>query len=554
MPDLLPGVPGRPARRSLLKALGAGSVGLTTAPILAGCTRSAASGADPTPTALLPAPEQQAPPQLGRDRVGAAVERLGAIVEEAMASSGVPGIAVAVVHQDRVVYAEGFGVREVGRPERVGPDTVFQVASVSKPLASTVVAAVVGQGRIDWDDPAVRHDPAFALNDPYVTAHATFADLLSHRSGLRTSAGDLLEDLRYGREEILSRLHREPLDTFRSSYHYSNFGYTMGAVAAASAAGMAWEDLAEELLFTPLGMPSSSYRHADYAAAPDRAVLHVREGGGPWQARYQRHPDAQAPAGGASSTIRDLARWMRLQLAVGQFEGKQVVDADALAQTHVPHTVSGAPSVSAGRTRFYGLGWNVSYDAQARLQLGHSGAFYLGAATAVQLLPGEQLGIVVLTNGQPEGTPEAIANAFLDTAQHGEPTVDWLGFLSAGFRAMREADTPEVDYSVPPATSTAARASGAYAGTYDNTYWGPLTVTDDGAQLTMQLGPEAGPTTFRLSHYDADTFSFPTVGENANGLAGAIFAAGDPAPSVRLDFYDRSGLGTFVRADGTRGD
>ena len=172
-------------------------------------------------------------------------------------------------------------------------------------------------------------------------------------------------------------------------------------------------------------MTDTSYRHADYEKAPNRALIHVPAGNRTWVAKYSRDADAEAPAGGASSSVRDLARWLRLQLANGSYDGKQIIDAEALGVTHVPHAVSGPPATPGARTRFYGLGWNVSYDDHARLMLGHSGAFNLGAATAVSMLPGEQLGIVVLTNGRPKGIPEAICAGFLDEAQNGAPTVDW---------------------------------------------------------------------------------------------------------------------------------
>ena len=225
------------------------------------------------------------------------------------------------------------------------------------------------------------------------------------------------------------------------------------------------------------------------------------------------------------------------------------MDAAALQATHVPATVTGQPAAPGGRTHFYGMGWNVSYDDRARLQLGHAGAFHLGAATAVALLPGEQLGIVVLTNGRPEGIPDAISSGFLDIAQNGNATVDWLGFFGGLYSRLDESEKPEVDYSQAPAQVAPARANNAYVGTYANPYYGPLSVVEDGAGLAMRLGPAGSPTTFGLTHFDGDTFRFESIGENANGLAGAIFAVpgAGPATSVRLDFYDRTGLGTFVR-------
>ncbi|WP_307857144.1 serine hydrolase [Pseudarthrobacter albicanus] len=541
-----------PDRRALLKAMGAGAAGIAAAPLLAACTGTAggAPGGPGGPASLLPAPEPQVKPLLDQQKVNDALAKLDGMIQGAMESTGVPGIAVAVVYRDQTVYAKGFGVRESGKPGTVDADTVFQLASVSKPLASTVAAGAVGRKALNWTDPVVSHTPDFSLKEPFVTRNATVADLLSHQGGLHTGAGDLLEDLGFDQSYILSHLNQQPLDSFRSSYNYSNFGYTAGAKAAADAMKMSWEDLAEEILFKPLNMTSTSYRRADYQKAPNRALIHVPAGNRTWIARYSRDADAEAPAGGASSSVRDLARWIRLQLANGSYEGQQIVDAEALGVTHVPHAVSGLPATPGARTRFYGLGWNVSYDDHARLLLGHSGAFNLGAATAVSLLPGEQLGIVVVTNGRPQGIPEAIGAGFLDTAQNGSPTVDWLGFTARVFRQIDESEKPKVDYSRAPDHPAPARPGTFYTGSYANAYYGPLTVAADDGGLAFELGPAGRTTKFRLIPFDSDTFSFESIGENGNGLAGAIFAAGagGAASGVRLDFYDETGLGTFTRA------
>jgi hypothetical protein len=144
------------------------------------------------------------------------------------------------------------------------------------------------------------------------------------------------------------------------------------------------------------------------------------------------------------------------------------------------------------------------------------------------MLPGEQLAIVALTNGRPQGIPEAINADFTDTAQHGSPTVDWLPFFAGLFRQQDEADKPEVDYTKIPSNPAPSSPNSAYTGTYDNPYYGPLVVFEQDGQLAMRMGPADKPTTFPLTHFDGDTFSFETIGENANGLAGAIFAARHP--------------------------
>ena len=216
-----------------------------------------------------------------------------------------PGVAIAIVHNDQVVYLKGFGVRQVGKAEAVDADTVFQLASVSKPVTSTVIAALVGEKIVDWDDCIVNHDPGFAMYTPWVTSQVTIRDFLCHRSGLLDHAGDLLEDLGYDRAGVLYRLRfLKPASSFRSHYAYTNFGFSEAAVAAAKAAGKPWDEVAAEKLYRPLGMASTSSRYEDYAAAKNRAHIHARIDG-KWTAKYTRNADAQAPAGGVSSSVRD---------------------------------------------------------------------------------------------------------------------------------------------------------------------------------------------------------------------------------------------------------
>ncbi|MCP3819830.1 serine hydrolase [Streptomyces sp. A3M-1-3] len=523
--------------------------------LLAGTTAltsgAAAPGPSPSPSPSAPqAPPPQPPPQLTRAEVDAALGKLDGVVESAMRRTGVPGTAVGVVYQDRVVYLKGFGERRVGQSAEVGPDTVFQLASLSKPLASTVVAGAVGDKVVSWDEPVAGHLPGFALKDPWVTRHVTVADLFSHRSGLPNHAGDLLEDLGYDRPYILSHLRYEPPAPFRASYAYTNFGLTAAAEAVARAKGVGWEKLSEDTLYKPAGMDSTSSRFADYEQAPDKAVTHVKSDDGNWRAAFVRDADAQAPAGGVSSTARDMTRWLRLQLANGKIDSRQIIDAESLERTHLPEIVSQPPAAPAGRAGFYGLGWNVSYDDHGRLRLSHSGAFALGANTNVTLLPGEQLGIVILTNGEPVGMADAVALDFFDTAQNGRPSADWLPLVGGIYAKEEEEAKSPTDYAHPPADAEPARAGSAYTGTYDNAYYGKAVVTaGENGRLTLQLGPKG--MRFPLTHYDGDTFSFATKGENAVGLTGVTFTVGgrDTADKVRVEYLDKNGLGTFTRGD-----
>ena len=329
-----------------------------------------------------------------------------------MRKTGIPGMAVAVVHDGKTLYAKGFGVKDGNAADddernRVDPDTVFQLASLSKPLSATVVAHQVGVNAIGWDTPIVAKLPWFALSDPVVTQMVTVGDMFSHRSGLPDHAGDMLEDLGYDRRYVLERLRQLPLDPFRISYAYTNYGLTAGAEAVAVGAGKSWEDLADEVLFRPLGMASTSYRFADYEARPDRAVGHIHVDGR-YEPRYIRDAQPQSPAGGVSSSVNDMTRWLAMVLADGSYQGKQVVDSKALLPAVTPQIVSSHATEPAMRSGFYGYGFNVGTTSAARQSLSHSGGFELGAGTNFVILPSANVAIVALTNATPSGVPEAL--------------------------------------------------------------------------------------------------------------------------------------------------
>ncbi|MBV8093767.1 MAG: serine hydrolase, partial [Acetobacteraceae bacterium] len=276
-----------------------------------------------------------------RQKVTEALPRLEEMAQASIRAGEVPGLAIAVVLQDKVIYLKGFGSREVGKNAAVSPDTVFQLASCSKPISGTVVAALVSDGAVGWDTRIADADPGFRLHDAYPTVEVTIRDLFAHRSGLPGDAGNDLEELGFSRDEILRRVRNlEPSSSFRAGYAYSNFGLTEGAVAAARAAGLSWEDAADIKLFKPLGMVSTSARYADFIRQNDRAALHIRRDGR-WQALLTRDADAQSPAGGISSTARDLTRWVRLELGNGTFEGRELIKAAAIDPTHTPVIMRG---------------------------------------------------------------------------------------------------------------------------------------------------------------------------------------------------------------------
>ncbi len=484
-----------------------------------------------------------------RDGVAQAVDTLEAMVSNAQEATGVPGVSVAVVYQDEVLATRGYGVTHTETSDPVNADTIFQLASLSKPLASTVVASIVGDGLVDWDTRIIDHLPEFAMYDLWVTSEITIRDMFAHRSGLPEHAGDLVEDIGYDREEVLHRLrYQRPASSFRSEYVYTNFGLTAGAVAASNATNATWEDACAERLYDPAGMTRTSSRFDDFFEADNRASGHVLIDDA-WTPQYIRDADAQSPAGGDSSTATDMAQWLRLQLNNGTLDGDQAIPADPLAETHRPQIISNQAVDPAGdRASFYGLGWNVSYDDDGAVQLSHSGAFALGSGTTVYMLPAEQLGIVVLTNAAPVGLAESIALGFLDMARTGAVQNDYLSLLAPIFAELvTPAYGNAVDYSTPPTDPSPQRDPAVYVGTYANDLYGPVSITEEGGELIIGLGP--APDTYPLAHWNRDTFTYLPIGENANAPAAVTFTIGvdGTASQVLIENLDIHDQGTFVR-------
>ncbi|GLB64214.1 serine hydrolase [Dietzia sp. NCCP-2495] len=540
------------------------------------------------------------------DRIDFAIGKVEDIVSEEMDAAGIPGMAVAVVHGGEVALAEGFGVRDVFTGDEVTADTVFPLASVSKPVSATVVAAEIGRSAgsdgdkasdgadagsdeadagdqagdedgdedgISWSTPVREHLPWFALSDPVVSERVTVGDLFSHRSGLPDHAGDDLEDLGYDRAAVLHGLRHLPLSEFRTSYAYTNFGLTAAAEAVAVSAGAPWEELAAERVFDPLGMDRTSYSHSDLLERENRVTPHVRqdaaasgetgeaggtgESGGSWvPADPERNPDAQAPAGGLSSTVSDMATWMAMVLADGQGPGgSQVVASEPLREALTPQVVSSPPQAANDRTGSYGYGFNIGDTSSGRVQWSHSGAFAMGAATAMLMVPSLDLGIITLSNAAPVGAVEAVNARFADLAQYGDPAQDW-GTL------YREAISPLLDPvgdlvgERQPSDPAPSRPLYELTGTYRNDYFGTIEVrraAED--ELALAIGPESNRTVWPLEHWEDNVFAASPSAENfpAGSRGSVIFDDDDADTTVTLSLLDENGLGTFTRVGGEGG-
>jgi CubicO group peptidase (beta-lactamase class C family) len=470
-------------------------------------------------------------------------------IEYGMNLTQTPGVAVSIVEGDTVAHLGGYGFRDLENKIPVTPTSVFQLASVSKPITGSLMAVLVGDKLVDWDTTIASLDPPFALNSPYVTAQVTIRDMLSHRSGLPDHAGDLQEDNGYAMEDILYNLRQLPLEPLRQQWVYTNFGFSEAGYAAAKKAGVPWDDLIRQKIFEPLNMEHTSSRFEDYVSSPERAVTYQVLPGDdgevvPKRVDPPRDADKQSPAGGVSSTAADMAQWLIAQLG----HRPDVIDGAALVQSHQAVVVKSQNNVT-GIARFYGMGWDVEQGDDG-LELSHSGGFYLGARTVVSVRPGGGIGLAVLANASPTGLPEALNYAFFELVNNRTPDKEMFDFIN---EYVVTSLSPQINSYSAPAELRPANLT-LYVNTYSNDYWGPVPVKHnpelyDGLQL--HIGPSAS---YNLTHIGDHVFAFKTVGENTVGDTQVVFAVGADGVvrSMQIDYMvPNKGQGFFTPAAST---
>ena len=442
-------------------------------------------------------------------------------------------MAVAVVHGGKTVYAKGFGVKDVRSGEKVDPDTVFQLASVSKPIASTVVAHQVGVNAIGWDTPIVSKLPWFALSDPAVTQMVNVGDMFSHRSGLPDHAGDLLEDLGYDRRYVLDRLRELPLDPFRISYAYTNFGLTRGRRGGRGERGQV---VGGPRRSRSCSVRSGWRRRATGSPTTSRGrtapIGHIHVDGR-YEPLYIRDADPEAPAGGASSSVNDMTRWLAMVLANGSYDGKQIVDAKALLPAVTPQIVSSPATEPAMRSGFYGYGFNVGSTSAARMELSHSGRLRTRRGNELRHPAVRRRGDRRADQRHPG---RCSRNADRRIRRSGAVRRGARGLVQALHRRV-QADgairTGSLVGQQPPAEPAPAAPLASYVGDYNNDYWGPARVTEKDGKLQLALGTKLN---VPLNHWDGNVFTYSWVSENSP--PGSVSKATFDGDKLTLEYYD----------------
>lgn len=439
---------------------------------------------------------QQAPPEQGFDEY----------VQQAMKDWEVPGLAIAIVKDDRVVFAKGYGVRELGGTAAVNEQTLFAIGSSSKAFTAATVAMLVDEGKIKWDDPVTKYLPSFQLFDPYSTRELTVRDLLTHRSGLER--GDLIWYASpYDRNEVLRRVRfLKPSWSVRSRFGYQNIMFLAAGQIMPAVTGKEWDDVVRERIFVPLGMNSSTTSIRKFAGIDNVASPHSKIDDKLQKVAW-RNIDNIGPAGSINSNVIDMAQWIRMNLGGGMYEKKKVLSAAAVKEMQTPQTIiriEGQNERLYPEAHFlnYGLGWFLS-DFRGRKLVEHGGAID-GMRSAVGMIPEEKLGVVVLTNRHGSVLPHVLMYRIFDDYL-GVPKRDWSAEILKKFKALEDqakAAEKKIEDERVKGTSPSL-ALEKYAGTYQNEMYGEAKFAFKDGKLTSEFGPNfAGD----LQHWHYNTF------------------------------------------------
>ncbi|MEQ1643229.1 MAG: serine hydrolase [Pyrinomonadaceae bacterium] len=428
------------------------------------------------------------------------------------------GMAIAVIKDDKVVLQKGYGIRELGKPEKPDENTLFAIASNSKAFTTASLAILVDEKKLSWDDKVSKYLPDFQMYDPWVTSELTIRDLVTHRVGLDTFSGDLLwYETTYSADEILKRVRFLPkVSSFRTRYGYQNLMFIAAGKVVEKASGKGWCDFVTERILTPLGMSRTT---CSIKNLPDNAAWPHNESGGKLRRLARGNVDGAYAAAALNSSVADLSKWVRTQLASGKFEGKQIfseAQAWGMHQPYLTQPISLGASRANPTRHFSGVasGWFV-YDYQGVKVINHSGGLD-GMLSYTVLIPEKNAGFVILTNSE---SPSFIVmmNKIRDVLVDA-PKRDWnaeaVAQIAAG-KKNTDDETKKVDDSRVRDTKPSL-ALANYVGTYSDKMYGDVAIAEENGKLVMRFLPSPN-FVADLEHWHYDTWQIkwrPSVAYN----------------------------------------
>ncbi len=486
---------------------------------------------------------------------------LDSYVATSMKTFDVPGMAVAIVKDGKVLVAKGYGVRKLGDPTPVDDHTMFGIGSNTKAFTTAALASLVDAGKLSWDDPVYQRLPGFVMYDPYVSHEMTIRDLLTHRSGMGLGEGDLLfwPPTTYTRDEIIYRLRfMKPHSSFRSHFAYDNLLYMTAGQIIPAVTGMSWDDYIRQHIFTPLGMNHSNTSNAGFSngtSGDDYAFPHAKVDG-KLQVIHFEVLDNVGPAGSINSCAEDMAKWVQLQLSQGKFVDREghLFSEEQQKEMWGPQTIlpigNPPPPLAGLKANFadYGLGWSLR-DYHGHKLIGHTGGV-AGFVSRVMLVPDENLGVVVLTNAEEVGAFDSILYHVLDYYFQLMPT-DWI----AAYKSIRDMQEKSAAETMKNAASSRAANSKPslplekYAGVYNDAWYGPITIRMQNGGLVITFDHTHN-MTGDLQHWQYDTFkahwrdrtiedAFVTFSLNPDGgIESVKMMAVSPLADFSFDYQD----------------
>lgn len=448
--------------------------------------------------------------------------------EQVMAAWDQPGMAIAVVKDDKVVFAKGYGVLNKDQPQqKVDPDTVFVIASNSKAFLAASLAILVDRGQINWEDKVTKYLPDLKLYDPWVTGELTIRDLLVHRNGLDTFSGDLLwYETTYSADQILERIkHLKPVRSFRSGYGYQNVMFVAGGQVVEKVSGKPWTEFVKAEILDPLGMDRTSTSIKDL---PGNAAFPHNESGGKLRVLHRGNVDGATAAAGMNSSVNDIAKWIRLQLGRGTVDGKKILGSSRIWEMWQPYTFlpineSAARNNPTRQFSAAAMGW-FTYNYHGKRIINHSGGLD-GMLSYTVLMPDEDLGFVVLTNS--EFPVFSIMTNKMTDVFAGAPDRDVNQLAKNNYENAKK-NVAEANQKTIDARKQNTKPSlqiKEYAGYFVDDYYGSISIDNENGKLVFKMN--ASPNLVAdLEHWHNDTFKLnwrSSTAYNFNRLGFIIF-------------------------------
>lgn len=493
----------------------------------------------------------------GELRASGQQQAIDDLAARVMSMYSVPGMAVGIVKDKQVVYAQGYGVRELGKSGRIDEKSLFKIASNSKAITTAALAILVDEGKLHWDDKVIDYLPEFRLYDPWVTREFTITDLLTHRSGLAPFVGDMMlwpEPNKFTRADILHNLrYFQPASSFRSKYAYDNLLYIIAGELIPAITGQSWEEFVDQRIF---GAMQAKHCFAGKLTKQDMKNIAAPHGivEGKLQvidrSRIVAEPNTSAAAGGIRCSLQDMLTWAQVQLNRGTTEsGKVLFSAEQSDEMWRPITLLNVSkdAVERDRThiRAYGLGWRLA-DVQGYREVSHTGTLS-GWNSYLALIPELQLGVVVLTNGSSDKARMAMMYSLL-RPYLGVDDVDWIDYLEEQEKADNaEAGAiaeEEPDFCRAAVVGTVFAPLDAYTGVYRDRWFGDISIYREGDGLAIAAA-KSPRLQGRLIPYRGNTFVACWTDRTLGGDAYVSFAGDTPDATDHMSMRSVSDRSDF---------